>query len=163
LHDGTTTGVTGAFGHVAFEFSGDEKFQAGQFFAQVGQRHQEFGRFRSARAKCQLRRCVGFKDEHAAELKPRHRVAVNPSPQRWWQMRECRNNSRPRARLSANWLDAVSRKTGLPQYTCATELRHAALRPGCRSIPAAKFRQFKELRAATRVAFNIPLNLTLSI
>jgi hypothetical protein len=43
----------------------------------------------------------------------------------------------PRARLSANWLDAVIRKTCFAQETHATELRHRYAHPSHRSIPTS--------------------------
>jgi hypothetical protein len=49
----------------------------------------------------------------------------------------------PRARLSANWLDAVSRKTGLPQNTHATELRHRCTAP---SLPLHSAGKVSSLR-----------------
>jgi hypothetical protein len=45
-----------------------------------------------------------------------------------------------------------------PKTPHATGLRHAALRPGCRSIPAAKFRHSAELNGSTKAALNSPLN-----
>ena len=55
------------------------------------------------------------------------------------------------------WNRVESRKTGLPQNTHATERHTAALRPSCRSIPAAKFRHSGELISATKAALNSPL------
>ena len=49
--------------------------------------------------------------------------------------------TRPRARLSANWLVAVSRKTGLPKTPNATELRHRCAHPSL-----ASFRQLVSSR-----------------
>src|ERR1035437_9160434 len=44
-----------------------------------------------------------------------------------------------------------------PKTPRATERHTAPLRPGCRSIPAAKFRHSAELDGATRTALNSPL------
>lgn len=52
-------------------------------------------------------------------------------------------STRPRARLSANWLDAVSRKTGSPQNTHATELRHRCTPP---SLPLHSADKVSSLR-----------------
>ena len=46
----------------------------------------------------------------------------------------------------------------MPQDTRATERHTAALRPVCRSIPAARFRHSAELNGATRAALNSPPN-----
>src|ERR1039457_863830 len=43
-----------------------------------------------------------------------------------------------------------------PRTPRATERHTAPLRPGCRSIPAAKFRHSAELDGATRTALNSP-------
>ena len=59
-------------------------------------------------------------------------------------------STHPRARLTANWLDAVSSKTGLPQDTLATELRHRCARPGYRSILAARFVTLEKRPTVTR-------------
>jgi hypothetical protein len=59
---------------------------------------------------------------------------------------------------SLNWLDAVSRKTGLPQKPTRPNCATAALRTGCRSIPAARFRHSGELIGATKAPLNSPPN-----
>jgi len=46
---------------------------------------------------------------------------------------------------------------GYPRTPRATERHTAALRPACRSIPAAKFRLSAELKGATKAALNSPL------
>jgi hypothetical protein len=71
---------------------------------------------------------------HSASTWPPFRCVLVPSRQ---------NPPGPRARLSANWLDAVSRKTGLPQDTLATELRHRCTAP---SLPLHSGSQVSSLR-----------------
>ena len=85
---------------------------------------------------------------HSASTWPPFRCVLVPSRQ---------NPPGPRARLSANRLDAVSRKTGLPQDTSRPNSATAALRPVCRSIPAAKFRHSVELISATKATLDSPL------
>jgi hypothetical protein len=71
---------------------------------------------------------------HSASTWPPFRCVLVPSRQ---------NPPGPRARLSANWLDAVSRKTGLPQDTHATELRHRCTAP---SLPLHSAGKVSSLR-----------------
>jgi hypothetical protein len=71
---------------------------------------------------------------HSASTWPSFRCVLVPSRQ---------NPPGPRARLSANWLDAVSRKTGLTQDTHATELRHRCTPP---SLPLHSAGQASSLR-----------------
>ena len=71
---------------------------------------------------------------HSASIWPPFRCVFVPSRQ---------NPPGPRARLSANWLDAVSRKTGLPQATLATELRHRCTAP---SLPLHSAGKISSLR-----------------
>ena len=44
LHDGGPAGVAVALDYVVFEFAGNEKIEAGQFFAQGGQRRTHLAR-----------------------------------------------------------------------------------------------------------------------
>jgi hypothetical protein len=71
---------------------------------------------------------------HYASTWPPFRCVLVPSRQ---------NPPGPRARLSANWLHAVSRKTGLPQDTRATELRHRCTPP---SLPLHSAGKISSLR-----------------
>ena len=71
---------------------------------------------------------------HYASTWPPFRCVLVPSRQ---------NPPGPRARLSANWLHAVSRKTGLPQDTRATELRHRCTPP---SLPLHSAGKVSSLR-----------------
>jgi hypothetical protein len=73
---------------------------------------------------------------HSASTWPPFRCVLVPSRQ---------NPPGPRARLSANWLDAVSRKTGLPQDTHATELRHRCTPPSLPLHSADKVSSLREI------------------
>jgi hypothetical protein len=68
------------------------------------------------------------------------------------------NCTRPRARLSANGQTRKPKDWLAPRRPTRPNCATAALRPGCRSIPAAKFRHSAELNGATKAALNSPPN-----
>src|ERR1039458_596828 len=64
----------------------------------------------------------------------------------------------PQARLSANGPTRKPKDWLAPRLPARPNCVTAALRPACRSIPAAKFRHAAELYGATRAALNSPPN-----
>src|ERR1019366_26915 len=99
LHHRAATRMPSAFDDIALNLSPNQQFQSGEFITQAGQSHEQFRGFRAACVDRQLRRGIGFENEHSARPQTTHRLSVNFAPNRGRQMGKSCDNSSPYSRL----------------------------------------------------------------